>query len=63
MVFGENYTGHIVEVEHLTQVLKQYGYANDVRILDVGCGTGLVGEELYKRGYKNIDGVDLLRRC
>ena len=58
MVLGESYTGHIVAVEHLTQVLKQYGYTSDVRILDVGCGTGLVGEELYKRGYKNIDGVD-----
>ena len=58
MVVEQNYTGHIVAVENFTKKLKQYGYANDVRILDVGCGTGLVGEELYKRGHKNIDGVD-----
>ena len=38
---------------------KEFGYSNDVGILDLGCGTGLVGEELHKRGYKNIDGVDL----
>jgi predicted TPR repeat methyltransferase len=28
------------------------------RILDVGTGTGLVGRELAKLGYTNIDGVD-----
>ena len=27
--------------------------------MDLGCGTGLVGEELQKHGYKNIDGIDL----
>jgi len=28
------------------------------RILDAGCGTGLVGEFLHKQGYLNIDGLD-----
>lgn len=28
------------------------------RILDVGTGTGLVGRELAKLGYKHIDGID-----
>ncbi len=27
--------------------------------LDVGCGTGLVGVELSKRGFSRLDGVDL----
>ncbi|XP_071506380.1 methyltransferase-like protein 27 [Diadema antillarum] len=31
----------------------------DARILDVGCGTGLVGEGLHKAGYRNLYGVDL----
>jgi predicted TPR repeat methyltransferase len=43
----------------LVQKLKEFGYTNDARILDLGCGTGLVGEELKKHGYKTIDGVDL----
>ena len=29
------------------------------KILDAGCGTGLVGAELAKRGYHRFDGVDL----
>lgn len=28
------------------------------RILDVGCGTGLVGQELAARGFKQITGID-----
>nr|YP_009472411.1 hypothetical protein [Bryopsis sp. HV04063]ARO74106.1 hypothetical protein [Bryopsis sp. HV04063] len=31
----------------------------DLEILDVGCGTGLVGIELYKHGFTKIDGIDL----
>ena len=35
--------------------------AADDRIIDAGCGTGLVGEELYRRGLRCIDGFDLSR--
>ena len=30
----------------------------DTKILDFGCGTGLVGKELSKHGCKKIDGID-----
>ena len=30
----------------------------DLRVLDLGCGDGLVGEGLRKRGYTDITGVD-----
>lgn len=53
------YIGPAVAADQLTRKLKEFGHKNDVSILDLGCGTGLVGEELYKRGYKNIDGLDL----
>ena len=45
--------------EHLAQKLKEFGFPNDACILDLGSGTGLVGERLHKLGYTNIDGVDI----
>jgi ubiquinone/menaquinone biosynthesis C-methylase UbiE len=30
----------------------------DIRILDVACGTGFVGSGLKEHGFKNIIGVD-----
>lgn len=33
--------------------------ASDIKILDAGCGTGLVGMALHQKGYRNIDGFDL----
>ncbi len=39
-------------------VLKEYTLDSNCKILDAGCGTGLVGIELKKYGFSNIDGVD-----
>ena len=39
-------------------ILKKYAFNKNFRILDAGCGTGLVGVELKKNGYSNIEGVD-----
>jgi len=39
-------------------ILKKYAFKKNFRILDAGCGTGLVGIELKKYGYSNIEGVD-----
>ena len=40
-------------------ILKKYVFNKNSKILDAGCGTGLVGIELKKYGYSNIEGVDL----
>lgn len=32
---------------------------NNAKILDAGCGTGIIGELLSKQGYNNIEGFDL----
>ena len=37
---------------------KKYALKRECKILDAGCGTGLVGIELKKYGYSNIYGVD-----
>ena len=39
-------------------ILKKYALNKNCKILDAGCGTGLVGTELKKYGYSNIEGVD-----
>ncbi len=48
------YQGYIVAAEKLmTQVTDL-----DARILDAGCGTGLVGRYLSEKGYRNLEGLD-----
>ncbi|MCF5169352.1 class I SAM-dependent DNA methyltransferase [Pseudomonas canadensis] len=60
--FGEKYVGHWVCAKLLDVVahaLVKSGRPHSARILDAGCGTGLVGEQLAGIGYGEIDGVDL----
>ena len=44
--------------QETVSVLKKYAFDKNFKILDAGCGTGLVGIELKKHGYTNIEGVD-----
>ena len=53
------YKGPIATVDLLSKHLEHLGYKKDSRILDLGCGSGIVAQELRKRSYTNIDGVDL----
>ena len=39
-------------------LLDQYMLNKNLKILDAGCGSGLVGIELKNKGYTNIHGVD-----
>ena len=40
------------------QILNDLIYDKEVKILDVGCGTGLSGNALRKFGFYQIDGLD-----
>ena len=44
--------------QETVSVLKKYALDKNSKILDAGCGTGLVGIELKKYDYSNIEGVD-----
>jgi SAM-dependent methyltransferase len=44
--------------QEAAEVLTRY-VAPDARILDAGCGTGLAGQILAARGYRQLEGLDL----
>ena len=53
-----NYTGP----KETTEVFIRYNKYKEAKIYDAGCGTGLVGVELKKYGYKNFFGADLSQK-
>ena len=53
-----NYTGP----KETTEIFIKYAKDKKIRIYDAGCGTGLVGIELKKYNYLNIDGADLSKK-
>jgi predicted TPR repeat methyltransferase len=44
--------------ETAATILDCYMDSKDGRVLDAGCGTGLVGEVLRRLGYANVDAMD-----
>jgi 2-polyprenyl-3-methyl-5-hydroxy-6-metoxy-1,4-benzoquinol methylase len=44
-------------------LLRKYDVPFVAEILDVGCGTGLLLQELCERGYKHVVGLDNSRRA
>ncbi|MET3595073.1 2-polyprenyl-3-methyl-5-hydroxy-6-metoxy-1,4-benzoquinol methylase [Mesorhizobium shonense] len=60
-VGGEKYYGPIAVAE-LAAVVQTAYLASErgaIRVLDAGCGTGLVGVQLARLGFQLIDGFDL----
>jgi len=63
-VQNEAYCGPEYIAAYLDLLPKQNGkflnlHNPEIEILDSGCGTGLVGLALRRKGYSNIDGFDL----
>lgn len=53
-----HYTGHIKCVEAFLKLVKELNLTHRIQILDVAAGTGLLGAEIMKHGFENIDGLD-----
>ncbi len=49
------YTAHIIAADALAALLPD----RQASIIDIGCGTGLVGQELVRHGFTTIDGIDI----
>jgi len=50
--------GYVGPKELVNTFVKHF-ISRDERILDIGCGTGLVGEELHRAGFRHFDGFDI----
>ncbi|MEJ6605911.1 MAG: methyltransferase domain-containing protein [Burkholderiaceae bacterium] len=44
--------------QHAMRQVQRYAGDASMRILDAGCGTGLVGQLLYESDFKTLDGLD-----
>lgn len=49
------YTAHIIASNALANLLPD----REASIIDIGCGTGLVAQELARIGFTAIDGIDI----
>eukprot|EP00092_Neocalanus_flemingeri_P029965 GFUD01032534.1.p1 GENE.GFUD01032534.1~~GFUD01032534.1.p1 ORF type:complete len:207 (+),score=32.43 GFUD01032534.1:22-621(+) len=47
-----------IEAESLAEQFIALGLDTGIEVLDVACGTGVVGEEIRAAGYENVDGLD-----
>lgn len=55
-LLGEfGYSGHVIAAEAMAEACQDRRAA----LIDIGCGTGLVGVELAKHGFQTIDGIDI----
>ncbi|MCG5059259.1 MAG: aminotransferase class I/II-fold pyridoxal phosphate-dependent enzyme [Limnoraphis sp. WC205] len=53
--------GWTVLLNHIAYTLRSY-LKKDALILDIGCGTGLLGRELNSYGFKNLQGLDISQK-
>ena len=49
---------NFTELPEIIKAVVALDMPRDIEIMDIGCGTGRVGEELVKHGFASIDGVD-----
>lgn len=54
-----NYQAPVIAVRAFSENAQKYAISKDAKVIDIGAGTGKIGELLSKEGYTNIDGLDI----
>nr|VFK09728.1 MAG: Methyltransferase domain-containing protein [Candidatus Kentron sp. LPFa]VFK35377.1 MAG: Methyltransferase domain-containing protein [Candidatus Kentron sp. LPFa] len=49
--------------KHAATVIKDHIQNTESLLLEAGCGTGLVGQELAGEGFSNLTGMDISASC
>jgi len=66
--YDEDLEGYYTAPRMMVGLLREYldsrppelpADRSELSIMDAGCGTGLVGDVLYKSGFRQIDGTDI----
>ena len=55
---NDNLLGTVSQPQCVKLVAKELEHKT-AEMIDIGCGTGLVGEQLKALGFKNFDGIDI----
>ena len=53
--------GWTVLLNQMVYTLLSY-LKTDSKVLDIGCGTGLLGKELFSYGFQNLNGIDISKK-
>ena len=54
------YKGHMLCLEGFQSIVGKLSQEKEnIRIMDAGAGTGIIGEYLKQQGYTNVDGLDI----
>ena len=53
---GENYQGYNILADYISETMDTT--SSSLKVLDFGCGTGLLGKALHDKGFKLVDGLE-----
>ena len=63
-VYGRNLCQHgFADVDHLDHLIQVSGIAAGTRVLDLGCGNGMIAEYISDRTAAHVAGIDFVERA
>ncbi len=63
-VYGRNLCQHgFAELPHLDHLIQVAGIAAGSRVLDLGCGNGMIAEYIADQTAAHVTGIDFIERA